>query len=159
MPLVNPSITVIKRNPAGEEVMRYQGVILRRDQTTITLEAEFNRADMPFMDTILRLGDRFVETYFTGRWYNIFEIHDPQDGRLKGWYCNIARPARMEAEDVIAYVDLALDLWVAPDGTQTVLDEDEFAALDLDAETKSRAQAALVELQKLFSNNQQPGFM
>jgi predicted RNA-binding protein associated with RNAse of E/G family len=64
----------------------------------------------------------------------------------------------MEAEDVIAYVDLALDLWVAPDGTQTVLDEDEFAALDLDAETKSRAQAALVELQKLFSNKQQPGF-
>ena len=42
----------------------------------------------------------------------------------------------MEAEDVISYVDLALDLWVAPDGTQTVLDEDEFAAIDLDAETR-----------------------
>lgn len=139
--------------------MRYQGVIVRREPNAITLEAEFNRPDRPFMDTVLRLGDRFVETYFTERWYNIFEIHDPQDGRLKGWYCNIGRPARMEAVDVISYVDLALDLWVAPDGTQTVLDEDEFAALDLDAETKSRAQAALAELQKLFSNNQQPGFM
>ena len=157
MPPVNSTITVIKRNPAGAEVMRYQGVVLRCEPYTITLEAEFNRADMPFMDTMLRLGDRFVETYFTERWYNIFEIHDPQDGRLKGWYCNIARPARMEAEDVISYVDLALDLWVAPDGTQTVLDEDEFAALDLDAETKSKAQAALVELQRLFSSKQQPG--
>ena len=137
--------------------MRYQGVVLRSELKTITLEAEFNRADMPFMDTILRLGDRFVETYFTERWYNIFEIHDPRDGRIKGWYCNIARPAWMEAEDVLSYIDLALDLWVAPDGTQTVLDEDEFAALDLDAETKSRAQAALVELQKLFSSKQQPG--
>jgi predicted RNA-binding protein associated with RNAse of E/G family len=51
---------------------------------------------------------------------------------------------------VISYVDLALDLWVAPDGTQTVLDEDEFAALDLDAETRQQARAALEEVQRLF---------
>jgi protein associated with RNAse G/E len=45
----------------------------------------------------------------------------------------------MEAEDVISYVDLELDLWVAPDGTQRVLDENEFAGLDLDAETRQQA--------------------
>jgi predicted RNA-binding protein associated with RNAse of E/G family len=37
-------------------------------------------------------------------------------------------------------VDLALDLWVTPDRQQVVLDEDEFAALDLDPDTRSRAQ-------------------
>jgi len=44
----------------------------------------------------------------------------------------------------------------APDGTQTVLDEDEFAALDLDAETSQQARAALEELQKLFADNKNP---
>jgi predicted RNA-binding protein associated with RNAse of E/G family len=152
------SITVIKRNPAGEEILRYTGVVLHQESDGITLEANFSRADMPFMHTILRQGDRFIETYYTERWYNIFEIHDRDDDRLKGWYCNIGKPAVIEAENGISYVDLALDLWVAPDGAQTVLDEDEFAALDLDTETRSRARAALEELQKRFSNNKEPGF-
>jgi predicted RNA-binding protein associated with RNAse of E/G family len=146
-------ITVIKRNPAGEEVMRYAGVVLHLEPDYITLEASFNHADVPVMHAILRQGDRFVETYYTNRWYTIFEIHDREDDRLKGWYCNIARPAVMEGANEISYVDLALDLWVSPDGTQTVLDEDEFAALDLDAGTRSRAREALEELQAHFANN------
>ena len=95
-------------------------------------------------------GDRFIETYFTDRWYNIFEIHDRDDDRLKGWYCNIGQPIVLESDREISYVDLALDLWVTPDGTQTVLDEDEFTALDLDKETRSKARAALEELQQLI---------
>ena len=106
----------------------------------------------------IKHGDRFVETYYTDRWYNIFEIHDRDDGHFKGWYCNVGKPAVMESEDAISYVDLALDLWVTPVGFQTVLDEDEFAALDLDAETRRRAREALEELRRLFSENQNPGF-
>jgi hypothetical protein len=41
---------------------------------------------------------------------------------------------------------------VASDGTQTILDEDEFAALDLDTETRKRARKALEELQARFAN-------
>lgn len=153
----NASLTIIKRSPDGTEVMRYPGRVLRRDAHTIVVEARFNRPDLPFLGTVLRLGDRFVETYFTERWYNLFEIHDLGDERLKGWYCNIARPAELDEEGNLCYVDLALDLWVAPDGKQTVLDEDEFAALNLDADTRSRARAALAELQQLFSHNSIPG--
>ena len=159
MPVLKPIITVIKRNPDGQEVMRYTGDILHQEQRTITLEAKFNHADVPVNHTILRRGDRFIEKYYTDRWYNIFEIHDREDGRLKGWYCNIGKPAVMEAGNGISYVDLALDLWVAPDGTQTILDEDEFATLDLDAETRSRARAALEELQNRFSKNKEPGLI
>jgi len=84
-------------------------------------------------------------------------MHDRDDDRVMGWYCNVGRPAVLEAEDRLSYVDLPLDLWVAPDGTQTVLGEDEFAALDLDAETRQQALAALEELQKLFAANKNPG--
>jgi Protein of unknown function (DUF402). len=156
---MKPLITVIKRNLEGQEVMRYTGDILHQEQRTITLEAKFNHADVTINHTILRRGDRFIEKYYTDRWYNIFEIHDREDDRLKGWYCNIGKPAVVEAENRISYVDLALDLWVAPDGAQTVLDEDEFAALDLDTETRSRARAALEELQKRFSNSKEPGLL
>ncbi|MGB8215213.1 MAG: DUF402 domain-containing protein [Anaerolineales bacterium] len=143
-------ITVIKRNAAGVEVFRYEGIILHTETDAIVLEAYFNRPDMLIMDTVWKLGDRFVETYYTKRWYNIFEIHDREDDRIKGWYCNIGKPVVREAENIVSYVDLALDLWVAPDGTQTVLDEDEFAALHLDAETEAKARAALEELQNRF---------
>lgn len=144
-------ITVIKRNVQGQETWRYTGALVRRDGAALHLEAPFNRKDSPFMGTVIKNGDRFVETWYTDRWYNIFEIHDRDDDALKGWYCNIGKPAVFDADDVISYVDLALDLWVAPDGTQTVLDEDEFAALDLDAATRAQARAALEELKAQFT--------
>ena len=143
-------ITVIKRNLASEETWRYSGLILRREAGALVLEARFNRPDTPFQGILLKENDRFVETYYTDRWYNIFEIHDRDDDRIKGWYCNIGYPAVLEADDRLSYVDLALDLWIAPDGTQTVLDEDEFAALDLEPETRSREQKALEELHLRF---------
>jgi len=150
-------ITIIKRNLRGEETWRYTGVLMRRAGTVLHLEALFNGPETPFMGTIIKHGDRFVETYYTDRWYNIFEIYDRDDGKRKGWYCNIGRPAVEEGEGMLSYVDLALDLWIAPDGTQTVLDEDEFTALDLDAEMRSRAWAALEELRTLFRVKHEPG--
>lgn len=143
-------ITVIKRNPQGLETWRYNGVLTRRDGTSIHLEAPFNGKEMEFMGITIKNGDLFVEEYYTDRWYNIFEIHDRDDGHLKGWYCNVGRPAVEDAEGVISYIDLALDLWISPDGTQTVLDDDEFDALDLDRVTRDRALAALTELQARF---------
>jgi uncharacterized protein len=148
---MNQPITVIKRNVQGQETWRYSGVLTRRDGAALHLEALFNGKDSPFMMIMIKNGDRFMETWYTDRWYNIFEIHDRDDDALKGWYCNIGKPAVFDADDVISYVDLALDLWVSPDGTQTVLDEDEFAALSLDTETRSQAWAALEELKGLFA--------
>ncbi|MFH2102818.1 MAG: DUF402 domain-containing protein [Chloroflexota bacterium] len=144
-------IIVIKRDLQGRETWRYQGIILQRTDKSVQLEASFNRDDIHLMGTLLKRGDRFVETFYTDRWYNVFEIHDREDDRIKGWYCNIGKPIVWEAEDRISYIDLALDLWVDPDGTLTILDEDEFAALDLDAGTRSQAWAALEALSERFA--------
>lgn len=144
------AVTVIKRNLQGEETWRYTGHILRREPNALILEARFNRLDTPFQGISLKENDRFVETYYTDRWYNIYEIHDRDDDQIKGWYCNVGQPAVLEADDRLSYVDLALDLWVTPDRQQVVLDEDEFAALDLDPDTRSRARLALEELRLRF---------
>lgn len=113
----------VQKNPAGVVTYQYEGGLMARDENSITLEALFDRADMPFQDVIFKTGDRFVEYYYSDRWYNIFEIYDRDHGQIKGWYCNVGMPAVVE-EDAVSYVDLALDLWVSADGRQTMLDED-----------------------------------
>jgi protein associated with RNAse G/E len=149
------NVRVQKKNPAGQVTYQYEGRLLRRDKRSLALEALFDRADMPFMDVVFKTGDRFVEYYYSDRWYNIFTIHDRDDGKIKGWYCNIGKPAVLE-DGVVSYVDLALDLWVSAEGKQTVLDEDEFEALGLHEELRRSALQALEELKNLFKNNNPP---
>ena len=156
MPVLKSEITVIKRNFVGRVMVQYSARLLQRGTNYVLLEARFNRPDVLILDTVLKMKDRFVEIYYLDRWYNIFEVHDHDDDHLKGWYCNIGRPAVLESSDRLSYVDLALDLWVAPDHTQTVLDEGEFAALDLEAATRDQAGAALKDLQILFAEGKIP---
>ena len=146
----NPEITVIKRNIHRQETFRYTGTILAQDAETLILEAFFNRPDLPFHGIVLEKGDRFVETYFTKRWYNIFAIYDHSDRRLKGWYCNITYPAEIY-DGVVSYVDLALDLLVYPDGRQLVLDLDDYESLNLPPEERQQVEAALDELKAYFN--------
>jgi uncharacterized protein len=150
-----PRIKVQKKNPAGEVTYEYEGVMLSRDEHSIVLEALFDRADMPFMDVVFKTGDRFIEYYYSNRWYNIFAIHDREDGQIKGWYCNIGQPAIID-DGIVSYVDLALDLWISVDGKQTVLDEDEFEELKMNEELKTGALNGLDELKGLFKNNNPP---
>ena len=87
------AIKVLKKNLKDEITWQYDGQVLRREPNAVVLEAFFNRPDMPFMDVTLKENDRFVETFYTDRWYNIFEIYDRDDGKRKGWYCNVGKPA------------------------------------------------------------------
>ena len=148
-------IRVLKRGLNGEVTWQYEGRLVKREVNCVVLEAFFNREDTPFMDVVLKRDDRFVETFYSDRWYNVFEIFDRDDGKFKGWYCNIGYPAVLEKETV-SYVDLALDLWVARDGTQTVLDEDEFLEMSLDVITRAQAVSALEELKQNFANEKPP---
>ncbi|HAX69314.1 MAG TPA: DUF402 domain-containing protein, partial [Anaerolineae bacterium] len=100
-------------------------------------------------------NDRFVETFYTDKWYNIFEIYDRDDGRLKGWYCNITKPAVIE-DGLVAYVDLALDLWVSADGSRKMLDEDELEELNLDDLTRQKVYESLQELEEHFESKNPP---
>jgi protein associated with RNAse G/E len=149
-------IKVLKKNLADEVTWQYEGTVLRREENQITLEALFNRDDLPFMDIVLKRNDRFVETFYSDRWYNVFEIYDRDDGKLKGWYCNVGKPAVI-GDDFVSYVDLALDLWVASDGKQTVLDEDEFEAMNLNDELKQKAYDGLKELQEVITKRRNSG--
>ena len=146
---MNEKILVVKLDAHGAEKWRYEGEVIERAAGQIRIEALFMGEERPFMGLMLKRGDRWVETYLEDRWYNVMEIFDREDGALKGRYCNVTRPPQF-GEGRVEYQDLYLDLWVAADGTQHVLDEDEFQAADLDDVTRQNALSALAELQSLF---------
>lgn len=142
-------ITVLKQNPAGELMYQWQGQLVYQKGHEALVEALFN-AESGMMEEIpLKKGDQFLETYYDDRWFNVFEIRDKDDGRLKGWYCNVCAPAVISAEQII-FRDFALDLLVYPDGRQVVLDEDEFDVLHCSPEERSLALAGLTQVQSYF---------
>mgnify|MGYP001060040943 CR=1 FL=1 len=144
------TIKVSKLNEKGQETWRYQGRLVERSQNYLILEAFFDREDTQIHGMQILKGDRFVETYYTDRWYNIHEVYERSKDYLRGYYCNIAFPAEI-GEDELSYVDLALDLLVFPNGHQVVVDEDEFERLDITDQDRLQARAALKDLQELFA--------
>jgi protein associated with RNAse G/E len=148
-------VTIYKHDHTGREVWQYSGKILARDENSVQLEAYFNRDDMDAGYVKFRRNDRFVEWFYSDKWYNIFEIHDVNDDRLKGWYCNMSRPAHIDTTTVRTD-DLALDVWVSPIGQIQLLDEDEYANLPLEDSERTQVLAALDELRIMVAAQKGP---
>ena len=159
-PAVAEAVIVDKLNLAGEVTVQWSGRVLRRSERELVLEAIFTHSARDLGYVRMGPGDRFVEHYYTDRWYNVFAIYDAADGRFKGWYCNITRPAEISggrgAGVRVRAVDLALDYFRQPGGREFILDEEEFAALPLDATEANAARAALNELRALAAAGQGP---
>ncbi|GCF07929.1 DUF402 domain-containing protein [Dictyobacter arantiisoli] len=144
-------ITIIKLDPLGREKVRYTGDIIHRSPHGVVVQANWTMTERDLGYTRFEPGDRFIEYYYTNRWFNIFDIACP-DGVRKGWYCNIAEPARILATH-IEQVDLFLDVWVDPRGNPLILDEDEFeAATMLHHQQRQMARQGLQTLLHLLEN-------
>ena len=152
---MSDDVVVYKLDHLGREVWHYPARVLARDDHSMRLEADFNRDDMDLGYAIFRRGDRFVETFYNDRWYNVFAVYDRDGEGLKGWYCNVCRPAEI-SEAAVRCDDLALDMWVSPLGDVTVLDEEEFEALTLANGEREAARRALRELIDLAHNGRLP---
>jgi predicted RNA-binding protein associated with RNAse of E/G family len=150
-----PPITVHKCNHRGEVVWQYEAEVVERGATYVCLTAPFHRDDLDAGYVVFRRGDRFTEWFYSDRWYNVFRLEDVNDNSLKGWYCNIGRPARITS-DVVAYDDLALDVFVSPRGEILVLDEDEFAALSLPEADARAARDAVDTIRALVARCAHP---
>ena len=148
-------ITVVKLNSRGEKKIQYAGEIVARLADGIVIEAYWRHAPKELGYTRFEPGDRFTEYYYTDRWFNIFDIATA-GGQRKGWYCNVTQPATISDEH-IEQVDLLLDVWVDPDGTPLVLDEDEFEAdTTLSDEQRAGAHQGLQDLLQMIAEQTEP---
>ncbi|MCX4909961.1 DUF402 domain-containing protein [Streptomyces sp. NBC_00878] len=135
---------------AGRTKIRYPAELLHDDGTHVTVRAAWAGAGVrDFGFVRFEPGDVFTEHYWRDRWYAVKEVRGP-DGVLKGWYCDITRPATVSEGEVVVE-DLDLDLWRSADGRAVLrLDEDEFAASGLettDPQAAAAARSALDELE------------
>ncbi|MFF8291668.1 DUF402 domain-containing protein [Streptomyces sp. NPDC016309] len=136
---------------AGRTKIVYPAVVVGEAGSRLTVRAPWavdGTRDFGFVR--FEPGDVFTEHYWRDRWYAVKEVRSG-DGSLKGWYCDVTRPAVVDAAlGEVVVEDLDLDLWVSADGSEVLrLDEDEFAASGLAERDPAAAAAALAALDAL----------
>ncbi|AMW09570.1 RNA-binding protein [Streptomyces qaidamensis] len=136
---------------AGRTKIRYSGELLSDDGTRVAVRAPWAGSGVrDFGFVRFESGDVFTEYYWRDRWYAVKEVRSAT-GALKGWYCDITRPAVRSGSELVVE-DLDLDLWRSADGTDVRrLDEDEFAESGLAETDPEAARAALTALDELES--------
>lgn len=148
-------VTVHKLDEEGEQLWSYPGEVVQRRPHRLVLTARYDRAPVTLAGLSLLPGDRFLETFYIDRWYNVFRVQSADGSVFRGWYCNLARPARLEESDVYQE-DLALDLIVLPGGSYAILDREEFEALKLGQAEQEQVLRALNRLIKRANQRASP---
>jgi predicted RNA-binding protein associated with RNAse of E/G family len=145
------TIAVQLLKPGKGTTVTYRGDLLHAETGHLLIHARWERPRLDLGYLVFEPGDHFYEHYYTQRWFNIFEVRG-ESGVLKGWYCNVTRPAQLVG-DVVISEDLELDLFVPPDRHNILrLDLDEFEARGLarsDPPAYTAALAALDELERM----------
>jgi hypothetical protein len=136
---------------AGRTKIRYSGELLSDDGTRVAVRAPWAGSGVrDFGFVRFESGDVFTEYYWRDRWYAVKEVRSAT-GALKGWYCDVTRPAVRSGPELVVE-DMDLDLWRSADGSDVRrLDEDEFAESGLAETDPEAARAALAALDELES--------
>ncbi|WP_030968268.1 DUF402 domain-containing protein [Streptomyces sp. NRRL S-1824] len=134
---------------AGRTKIRYPADVVRDDGIRVTVTAPWAAPGVrDFGFVRFEPGDVFTEHYWRDRWFAVKEVRTGA-GTLKGWYCDITRPAVLRDGELLVE-DLDLDLWVSADGSSVLrLDEDEFEESGLTARDPAAADAARQALDEL----------
>ncbi|MFJ9819766.1 DUF402 domain-containing protein [Streptomyces sp. NPDC101151] len=148
-PAARVEVVLVK---GGRTKIRYPAELLHDDGVRLSVRAPWAGGGVrDFGFVRFEAGDVFTEHYWRDRWYSVKEVR-AGNGTVKGWYCDITRPAVLSGDELVVE-DLDLDLWRSADGRDVRrLDEDEFAESGLaqtDPEAASAAMAALDELEAL----------
>lgn len=142
----------------GSEHRRWSAQLIKQEGPLIVLDAKF--PDEIIHDSLgtIAAGTHSLEYYWLDLWYNVFRFSQP-NGDLRNYYCNINRPPTFDGE-TLSYVDLDLDILVAPDLSYRILDVEDFERnaeeYSYPAELQANARNALDEVVNLIETRQFP---
>ena len=152
------SITVRTFKYDGQEHRSWRAQLIERVGSLLILKARFeDEIRHPLLGTIAA-GTLSLEYYWLDRWYNVFRFMNPE-GTLQNFYCNVNVEPVLH-QGVLSYIDLDMDILVAPDLSFTILDVDEFTAnierYRYSPRVQAQAHMALDELVTLIESRQFP---
>jgi protein associated with RNAse G/E len=151
-------IVVSVRKYDGHERRRWVAKVAKQEGSLFVLDAVFDEEIQHDLLGTIALGTISTEYYWLDRWYNIFRFSDPA-GQLKNFYCNINEPPQFDGS-TLSYIDLDIDVFVAPDLTYQILDMDDFEenarCFSYPEEVRAGAHRALAELTGLIESRSFP---
>ena len=137
---------------------QWQAQLVRQVGSLLILDARFDAEISHELLGVIASGTRSIEYYWLDRWYNVFRFLEP-DGALRNFYCNINLPPTFDGH-LLSYVDLDIDLLVAPDLTYRIVDLEEFEEnaikFNYSLDLKNHAERALCELVSLIEQREFP---
>lgn len=121
-PLTRVVVRALKYD--GSEHRHWPAELAKHVGSLIVLDAQFESEVVHDALGTIPAGTQSLEYYWLDKWYNVFRFAEP-DGSLRNYYCNINVPPTFDGE-ALTYVDLDLDILVAPDLSYQVLDVEDF---------------------------------
>ncbi len=126
------TITLTYKRPPNR-VNRFQQQLLYVDNDVIVTSQRVKPSSPIVQNNKTVLGDNFAVVWFvfTGLWHDVGKVYN-LDNEWTGYYCDIMKPVKRYVNatgnlDCFEITDLFLDLWINPDSTYEIQDEDEFA--------------------------------
>ena len=124
-------VTLTYKRPP-DRVNHFQQELLYLDDDVIVTSQRVKPSAPIVQNGETVLGDNFAAVWFvfTGLWYDVGKVYN-LDNEWTGYYCDILKPVKRRVNvagklDCFEITDLFLDLWVNPDRTYQIQDEDEF---------------------------------
>jgi len=122
----NHPLRICARKFDGRLHREWEARLVEQDGSLVVVEGVFAEEIRHPQLGVIAPGTHSTEYYWTNRWYSIFRFREPA-GALRNYYCNINLPAEFDGQ-ILTFIDLDIDVLVAPDFSLRILDEDEFAA-------------------------------
>lgn len=158
-------VTIVKRSAkdGGREHARYPGTAIDSNLPApwVVFESRWTYGTVSQADLTFEIDDVLYEVFSPIHPYNAFAVF-ASTGEFKGWYANVDWPAVLEDEGdetLLVWNDLFIDVVALPDGSVTVLDEDELEEFGLaasDPDFHDRILAARDELVARFHDRRPP---
>lgn len=148
----------------GDRRATFDACLLHADDKVIVVshEAQPSRPLQHGGQVVMAPGYLVVWFLFKGKSYDIGRFYRP-DGVWTGYYVDILEPVEWVGDDphsITPLIDLELDLWIAPDLSHQVLDEEEFEDAvrrgDLTSAQASQARSTLSQLVTLLEKGSFP---
>ena len=115
-----------------DQVHRSQQHLLYADEDVIVTTQRVKPSSPIIQNGKMVLGDNFAVFWFvfSDLWYSVAKVYN-LDNEWTGYYCDILKPVTRNVDasgklNRFEITDLFLDLWINPDGTYEIQDEDEF---------------------------------